>query len=230
MGCALRTKATCKGAFSHPLARAHSGTALLRTRSICSTSSHRGRSGGLWSECCRVPAARKATHLVTTELVRRHRVVKGPVGGKDVLKQGAHGVGKWSTCQGNVPWEGGLAVKGPCKVAVLMLAPRTALTRGGDRKHRTGREKTKPGEEQCTVDTSLFHPLGKESSAQAPKYSCLRAWTASAEAPHTNRGWGYLQHKLPLARTQRTNSGAGSWSGEQRTPRDTKGWFWTDKD
>lgn len=60
------------------------------------------RAEGLWLECCRVPAARKATHLVTIELVRRHRVVKGPVGGKDVLKQGPHGVGKWSTCQGNV--------------------------------------------------------------------------------------------------------------------------------
>lgn len=33
----LRTKATCKGTFSHPLARAHSGTALLGTRSACST-------------------------------------------------------------------------------------------------------------------------------------------------------------------------------------------------
>lgn len=45
------------------------------------------RAGGLWwlwSECCRVPAAGKATHLVTTELVRRHRAVKGPVGGKGV--------------------------------------------------------------------------------------------------------------------------------------------------
>lgn len=60
------------------------------------------RAGGLWSECCRVPAAGKTTHLVTTELVRRHRVVKGPVGGKDVLKHGPCAVGKWSTCQGNV--------------------------------------------------------------------------------------------------------------------------------
>lgn len=68
-------------------------------------------------------------------------------------------------------WEGGQAVKGLCKVAVLMSAHRTAHTRGSHGKHRTGRERTKPEEEQCTVDTSLFHPLGKESSAQSPNYT-----------------------------------------------------------
>lgn len=68
-------------------------------------------------------------------------------------------------------WEGGQAVKGLGKVAVFMLAHTTTHTRGRDGKHRTGRERTKPGEGQRTVDTSLFCPLGKESSAQTPKYT-----------------------------------------------------------
>lgn len=88
------------------------------------------------------------------------------------MEQRPHGVGKYMPreCLSS-SWEGGLAVKGLCKVAVLMLAHRTTHTRGKDGKHRAGRERTKPGEEQCTVDTSLFHPLGKESSAQAAKYT-----------------------------------------------------------
>lgn len=40
---------------------------------------------------------------------------------------------------------------------------------------------------------------------------CLRAWTAPGEPPCTNRGWGYLQQGLQEG-TQRTKSGAGSWS------------------
>lgn len=97
-----------------------------------------------------------------------------------------------------------------------MLAHRTAHTRGRDGKHRTGRERTKPGKEQCTVDISLFHTLGKESSAQAPK---LSAW--ELEQPQVNllaqTGAGGTSstscHQQGLQEgTQRTNSGAGSWS------------------
>ena len=87
VGCALRTKATCNGAFSHPLAQARSGTALRRTRSIFSISGRRrGQSRGLRSDCCTVWIAGKTTHLVTTKSSEEAQSSKGSYGRKRCIK------------------------------------------------------------------------------------------------------------------------------------------------
>lgn len=60
-------------------------------------------------------------------------------------------------------WEGELAGKGLCKVAVLMLAHRTTHTRGKDGKHRTGRERTKPGKSNALLTHPSSTPLGRKA-------------------------------------------------------------------
>lgn len=80
--------------------------------------------------------------------------------------------------------------------------------------------------------TSLFHPLGKESSARGPKYAS--AWELEQPLPNllAQTGAGGASstscHQQGLQEgTQGRNSGAGSWSEEQRTSKDTKGWLQT---
>lgn len=81
-----------------------------------------------------------------------------------MLKQGPHGVRKWSRCQERE--DGQLKV---CARWLCSCQPtgQFAQEEGMGHTGQAGREQS----QGKSSYTSLFHPLGKESSAQGPKYA-----------------------------------------------------------